>query len=145
MSSRASKIRKRVGRLDPLYNSSIGSVVATISILTGHSPEDARQLFMKMRKLGNKLPCKTIRDLCDYVYAQYGYAEERPYDYQIVLVWDSLGARSPMVTFIKDGHLMPIDPKGFHEINTLSLAAQGRDWAVIEGVYDDTDDEDDES
>lgn len=130
------------GTPDPLYNSLIGSIVSTVSILTGHTTDDARKLFLKMRKLGKKLPCNTVREICDYVYEQYGYKESKPFYYQIVLVWDSLGVRSPMVTFIPEDHLMPVDPRGFVEINILSLAVQGRDWAVIEGVYGE--DEEDE-
>lgn len=152
MSSRAAKIRKKLnGTPDPLYNSPIGSVVSAISILTGHNTEDARQLFMKMKKLGNKLPCNTIRGICDFVYSQYGYEEYKPHAERLVLVTDNYGIRSPMVTFVTVGdedsstRIMPIDPSGFHEVNILSLAAQGRDWIEIEFIYDVDEVDNDES
>lgn len=130
------------GTPDPLYNSLIGSIVSTVSILTEHTTEDARKLFMKMRKLGKKLPCNTVRELCDYVYEQYGYKEIKPNAEGMILITDNTNVRTPMVTFVTVGteenpiRIMPIDPQGFHEINILSLAVQGRDWAEIEYVYE---------
>ena len=146
MSSAVKKIRKRMaGKPDPLYNSLIGSIISTVSILTGHTTEDARKLFLKMRRLGDKLPCNTVRELCDYVYEQYGFKGDdvKPHAEMIILITDNTNVRTPMVTFVTIGgdedhpiRIMPVDPKGFHEVNILSLAVQGRDWAEIEYVYE---------
>lgn len=140
MSNVINRIKKKLKASDMLYNSPIGSCISTIAILTEHTEGEARLLFNKMRKLGSRLPCHTIREICDYIYAQWGYTDDKPFSDQIVLVWDEMGVRSPMVSFLNSGNLMPIDPNGFHEINILSLAAQGRDWAKIEFVYEEDDD-----
>lgn len=135
MSNIVTRLKNKIkNRTDPLYNSPIGSIVSTIAILTGHTVGEARSLFNKMRLLGDRLPCHTTLEICDYVYEKFGH-QDKPYSSMIVLVYDDLGLRSPLVSFVKDGMIMPIDPNGFVSVNILSLANQGRDYIGWEYVY----------
>lgn len=136
MSNIVTRLKNKIkNRTDPLYNSPIGSIISTIAILTEHSVGEARALFTKMRLLGDRLPCHTTLEICDYVYEKFGHKDDKPFSDLIVLVYDKLGTRSPLVSFMKDGMIMPIDPQGFVCVNILSLANEGRDWVGVEYVY----------
>lgn len=137
MSSQANKIKKNIiKKPDPLYNSLIGSIVMTVGITTGRTERECKDLFKTLKKnkqvLGN-----TVEDIVEYVWTVFGNDDLIKVRSNYVLVYDKLGVRSPMVTFVNDeGNLMPLRKDGFTETNILSLAAEGRDWAEAEFLYD---------
>jgi len=137
MSNQVSKIKKNIKKPDALFNSLIGSIVCTVGITTGRTVEECRKTFNMIRKnkqvLGN-----TVSDIMDYVWTIFGNDDLVSVRSKYVLVYDSLEVRQPMVTFVNDdGNIMPINPKGFVETNILSLAAEGREWARAEFLYND--------
>jgi len=136
MSNKATRIKKVIKKPDALYNSLIGSIILTVGITTGRTERQCRTLFNTLRKnkqvLGN-----TVSDIMDYVWEIFGNDDLIKVRASYVLVYDSLGVRSPMVTFVDEAeHLMPLRKEGFKETNIISLAAEGRDWARAEYLYD---------
>lgn len=135
MSNKVARIKKVIKRPDPLYNSLIGSIVLTIGITTGKTEEECRKLFNKFKRNQKVLPDTAI-GIADYVWTIFGNDDLIKVRSNYVLVYDNLNVRQPMVTFINgDGNLMPLRKDGFKETNILSLAAEGRDWAMCEFLY----------
>ena len=137
MSSKAKKIGKNVRkRIDPLYNSLFGSIIMTVGITTGRTVTECRKLFNDLKKNPKVLP-ETIAETVDYVWTIFGNDELKRVRAFYVLITDKLGVRSPMVSFVNEEEsLMPLRPEGFVDTNIISLAAEGRDWAEVEYLYD---------
>ena len=137
MSNKASKIGKNVNkRIDPLYNSLFGSIIMTVGITTGKTVEECRKLFNDLKKHPNVLP-ETIGETVNYIWTIFGNDELKRVRAFYVLITDKLGVRSPMVAFVNEEEsLMPLRQEGFIDTNILSLAAEGRDWAEVEYLYD---------
>lgn len=138
MASKASKIGKTVRRrIDPLYNTLVGSIICTIGLTTGKKPSDCRRLFNDLN--GNKQALdnfNTIEKIMDYIWTIFGNDDVVYIRGKYILVYDKNNVRTPMVSFTNDeGNIMPIDPKGFTNINILSLAQEGRDWVGYEYLY----------
>lgn len=142
MSSAANKLKKIVKkRIDPLYNSLFGSIIMTVGITTGKTVEECRKLFNDLKKHPNVLP-ETIGETVNYIWTIFGNDELKRVRAFYVLITDKLGVRSPMVSFVDEEEtLMPLRPEGFTDTNIISLAAEGRDWADVEYLYDENGEE----
>ena len=142
MSSKAKKIVKNVKkRVDPLYNSLFGSIIMTVGITTGKTVAECRKLFNELKKNPKVVP-ETIGETVDYIWTIFGNDDLKRVRAFYVLITDKLGVRSPMVTFVNEEEsLMPLRPEGFTDTNIISLAAEGRDWADVEYLYDENGDE----
>ena len=142
MSSKAKKIGKNVRkRIDPLYNSLFGSIIMTVGITTGKTAAECRKLFNDLKKHPNVLP-ETIGETVDYIWTIFGNDDLKRVRAFYVLITDKLGVRSPMVSFVdEEENLMPLRPEGFTDTNIISLAAEGRDWAEVEYLYDENGEE----
>ena len=80
---------------------------------------------------------QTIGETVDYIWTIFGDDEFKRVRAFYVLITDKMGVRSPMVTFVNEEEsLMPLRPEGFTDTNIISLAAEGRDWAEVEYLYD---------
>jgi len=137
MSSKAKKIGKNVKkRIDPLYNSLFGSIIMTVGITTGKTVAECRKLFNELKKNPKVVP-ETIGETVDYIWTIFGNDDLKRVRAFYVLITDKLGVRSPMVSFVNEEEtLMPLRPEGFTDTNIISLAAEGRDWAEVEYLYD---------
>ena len=142
MSSKAKKIVKNVKkRIDPLYNSLFGSIIMTVGITTGKTAAECRKLFNELKKNPKVVP-ETIGETVDYIWTIFGNDDLKRVRAFYVLITDKLGVRSPMVSFVdEEENLMPLRPEGFTDTNIISLAAEGRDWADVEYLYDENGDE----
>ncbi len=142
MSNKSSKIRKNIKkRIDPLYNSLFGSIIMTVGITTGKTVAECRKLFNDLKKHLNVLP-ETIGETVDYIWTIFGNDDLKRVRAFYVLITDKLGVRSPMVSFVNEEEtLMPLRPEGFTDTNIISLAAEGRDWADVEYLYDENGEE----
>ena len=142
MSSKAKKIGKNVKkRIDPLYNSLFGSIIMTVGITTGRTSAECKKLFNDMKKSTKEMP-ETIGEIVNYVWSIFGNDELKRVRAFYVLITDKLGVRSPMVSFVdEEENLMPLRPEGFVDTNIISLAAEGRDWAEVEYLYDENGEE----
>ena len=141
MSNITKRIAKQVKRIDPLYNSLFGSIILTVGITTGKTVEECRKLFNDLKKHPNVLP-ETIGETVNYIWTIFGNDELKRVRAFYVLITDKLGVRSPMVSFVDEEEtLMPLRPEGFTDTNIISLAAEGRDWADVEYLYDENGEE----
>lgn len=135
MSNRIRKIKKAIPP-DPLYTTTIGSITIAVSILTGTPEQKARQVYNNLKASAHSLP-NTIRGITDYVWDILGKDKPAWLKSLLVLVYDKNNARSPMVSITDNaGHILPLRPEGFREVNILSLAAEGRDYIEVEYMYD---------
>lgn len=135
MSNKATRIKKVIKKPDPLYNSLIGSIVMTVGITTGKTEQECKDLFKTLKK-NKKVLGNTVESIIKYVWTVFGNDDLIKVRANYVLIYDKLGVRQPMVTFVNgDGNLMPLRKDGFKETNILSLAAEGRDWAESEFLY----------
>lgn len=142
MSSKAKKIVKNVKkRIDPLFNSLFGSIIMTVGITTGKTVAECRKLFNELKNHPSVLP-QTIGETVDYIWTIFGNDDLKRVRAFYVLITDKLGVRSPMVSFVdEEENLMPLRPEGFTDTNIISLAAEGRDWAEVEYLYDENGEE----
>jgi len=142
LSSKAKKIVKNVKkRIDPLYNSLFGSIIMTVGITTGKTVAECRKLFNELKKNPKVVP-ETIGETVDYIWTIFGNDDLKRVRAFYVLITDKLGVRSPMVSFVdEEENLMPLRPEGFTDTNIISLAAEGRDWADVEYLYDENGEE----
>ena len=113
----------------------------TVGITTGKTAAECRKLFNDLKKHPNVLP-ETIGETVDYIWTIFGNDDLKRVRAFYVLITDKLGVRSPMVSFVdEEENLMPLRPEGFTDTNIISLAAEGRDWAEVEYLYDENGEE----
>lgn len=139
MSSKANKIEKRARKIDELYNTTIGTIILTVGINAGKTESECRKMYRELKKNQKVLPT-TIEKITDYVWTVFGNED---YDRRasFVLLTDNKNVRTPLVTFVNpDGNIMPLNPKGFKDVNLITLAAEGRDWIDCEFIFDDNGD-----
>lgn len=116
MSSKIQKIQKNVEykrKLDlyTLYNSLFGSVIVTVGKLSGKTEDELISDFARFSKDENLALCKNIKEVCDYIIADYKMPES--YKKYIVLCYDEEGKYTPIVTVIDDeGYVQPLDRNG---------------------------------
>lgn len=136
MSNRASKI-KRALPPDNLYNTTIGTTIAAIGILTQTPIQKQRQLLSKLRKDAKSLP-NTVEGIATLVWDALSQPNSpKSLRKFLVLVYDKNDVRTPLITITdSDGHILPLRRDGFKEVNILSLANEGRDYIEVEYIYD---------
>lgn len=116
MSSRIKKIRENVKAEEnlkkyTLYGSVFGSVIVTVGKLSGKTEDELISDFARFSKDENLSLCKNIKEVCDYIIADYKMPEE--YKKYIVLCYDEEGRYTPIVTLIDDeGYVQPLDRNG---------------------------------
>lgn len=116
MSSKAKKLVKEVQAEEnlkkyTLYGSAFGSVIVTVGKLSGKTESELISDFARFSKDEKLFLCKNIKEVCDYIIADYKMPEE--YKKYIVLCYDEEGKYTPIVTIIDDeGYVQPLDRNG---------------------------------
>lgn len=134
MSSRVNKIKENAKAEEnlkkyTLYGSMIGSVIVTIGKLSGKKENELISDFARFSKDEKLALCQNIKEVCDYIIADYKMPEE--YKKYIVLCYDEKGIYTPIVTLIDDeGYVQPLDRNGTY----IGILAQ--DDFEMEYVYD---------
>lgn len=134
MSSRVNKIKENVKAEEnlkkyTLYGSMIGSIIVTIGKLSGKTENELISDFARFSKDENLALCKNIKEVCDYIIADYKMSED--YKKYIVLCYDEKGIYTPIVTLVDDeGYVQPLDRNGTY----IGILAQ--DDFEMEYVYD---------
>lgn len=135
MSNKVSKIREsaesdRKLKEYTLYGSLIGSCLVTIGKLSGKTENDMISDFARFSKDEELAKSKNIKEVCDYIIADYKMPEE--YKKYIILCYDENNRYTPIVTLVdEEGYVQPLDRNG----NYLGILAQ-EDFE-IEYIYDD--------
>lgn len=113
-----------------LYGSVFGSVIVTVGKLSGKKENELISDFARFSKDENLALCKNIKEVCDYIIADYKMPEE--YKKYIVLCYDEEGKYTPIVTVVDDeGYVQPLDRDGAY------IGILATDDFEMEYVYDD--------
>lgn len=134
MSSRVSKIKENAKAEEnlkryTLYGSMIGSVIVTVGKLSGKKENELISDFARFSKDEKLALCKNIKEVCDYIIADYKMPEN--YKKYIVLCYDEKGIYTPVVTLVDDEeYVQPLDRNGAY----IGVLAQ--DDFEMEYVYD---------
>lgn len=116
MSSKSKRLEKNVKAEEnlkkyTLYGSVFGSVIVTVGKLSGKTEDELISDFARFSKDENLALCKNIKEVCDYIIADYKMPES--YKKYIVLCYDEEGKYTPIVTVIDDeGYVQPLDRNG---------------------------------
>lgn len=132
-----SNIIKRIAKRKQVpeeYRTLVGSIVTTIGIITGKSEQEVRKTYNRLKKNKKNIPY-TVAGICDYVWSVFGDNDKIAARANMVLVYDKLNIRSPLVTFVNDdGNLMPLSPDGTFT-GILMTAAACSKYVEVEYLY----------
>lgn len=134
MSNQTKKIRENAKAEEnlkkyTLYGSVFGSVIVTVGKLSGKTEDELISDFARFSKDENLALCKNIKEVCDYIIADYKMPEE--YKKYIVLCYDEEGKYTPIVTVVDDeGYVQPLDRNGTY------IGILATDDFEMEYVYD---------
>lgn len=133
MSSIVKRIAKRKQTPEE-YRTLVGSIVTTIGIISGRSELEVRMMYNRLKKNKKDIP-NTVEEICDYVWSIFGNDDMIAARADMVLVYDKLNIRSPLVTFVNEnGNIMPLSPDGTFT-GILMTAAAGSDYVGVEYLY----------
>ena len=134
MSNAVKRIAKRKQTPEE-YRTLVGSVVTTIGIITGKSELQVRKTYNMMKKNKQVIP-HTVAEICEYVWSIFGDDDKIAARANMVLVYDRLNIRAPLVTLVNEnGNIMPLSPDGTFT-GILMTAAAGSDYVGVEYLYD---------
>jgi len=134
MSNAVKRIAKRKQTPEE-YRTLVGSIVTTIGIITGKSELQVRKTYNMMKKNKQVIP-HTVAEICEYVWSIFGDDDKIAARANMVLVYDRLNIRAPLVTLVNEnGNIMPLSPDGTFT-GILMTAAAGSDYVGVEYLYD---------
>lgn len=134
MSSAVKRIAKKTQKTPEEYRTLVGSIVTTIGIITGKSELQVRKTYNMLKKNKQVIP-NTVAEICDYVWSIFGDDDKIDARANMVLVYDKLNIRAPLVTLVnEDGNIMPLSPSGIYT-GILMTAASGSDYVGVEYLY----------
>lgn len=133
MSSKVRRIAKRKQTPEE-YRTLVGSIVTTIGIITGKSELQVRKTYNILKKNKQVIP-NTVAEICEYVWSIFGDDNKIAARANMVLVYDKLNIRAPLVTLVsEDGNIMPLNPNGTYT-GILTTANRGSDYVEVEFLY----------
>ena len=133
MSSKAKRIAKRK-QIPEEYRTLVGSIVTTIGIITGKSELQVRKTYNMLKKNKQTIP-NTVAEICEYVWSIFGDDDKIAGRANMVLVYDKLNIRAPLVTLTNEnGNIMPLSPDGTFT-GILMTAAAGSEYVEVEYLY----------
>lgn len=133
MSNKIKTIKKAL-KTPEEYRTLVGSIVTTIGIITGKSELEVRKTYNMLKKNKKAIP-NTVAEICDYVWSIFGDDDKIVSRANMVLVYDKLNIRAPLVTLVnEDGYTMPLSPDGTFT-GILMPAAAGSDLIGVEFLY----------
>lgn len=139
MSSKARRLIKRK-QIPEEYRTLIGSIVTTVGIISGKSEIQVRKMYNMLKKNKQVIP-NTVAGICNYVWSIFGDDNKFAERSNMVLVYDTLNIRAPLVTIVNEnGNIMPLSPDGTFT-GILMTAANGSDYVGVEFLYDKDGDE----
>lgn len=134
MSNKVKTIKKALAEPEE-YRTLVGSIVTTIGIITGKSELQVRKMYINLRKYKKALP-DTVAGICNYVWSIFGDDSVKAARSNMVLVYDKLNIRTPLVTLVnEEGNILPLSPNGKYT-GILMPAAAGSDYIDVEFLYD---------
>lgn len=139
MSSKAKRLSKRQQTPEE-YRTLVGSIVTTVGIITGKSELQVRKTYNMLKKNKQVIP-HTVAEICEYVWSIFGDDDKISERANMVLVYDKLNIRAPLVTLVNEnGNILPLSPDGTFT-GILMTAANGSDYVGVEFLYTETGEE----
>lgn len=133
MSSKVKRLAKRQQTPEE-YRTLVGSIVTTVGIITGKSELQVRKTYNMLKKNKQVIP-STVAEICEYVWSIFGDDSKIAERANMVLVYDKLNIRAPLVTLVNEnGNIMPLSPDGTFT-GILMTAANGSDYVGVEFLY----------
>lgn len=134
MSNRVKRIAKKAQKTPEEYRTLVGSIVTTVGIITGKSELQVRKTYNLLKKNKQVIP-NTVAEICDYVWSIFGDDNMIAERANMVLVYDKLNVRAPLVTLVnEDGNILPLSPNGMYT-GILMTANKGSDYIGVEFLY----------
>jgi hypothetical protein len=134
MSSIAKRLAKKAKQTPEEYTTLVGSIVTTIGIITGQSEHNVRKMYNRLKKDKKDFP-NTVGEIFNYVWSIFGDDDKIAVRANVVLVYDKLNVRSPLVTWVNEnGNIMPLSPNGTFT-GILMTAAAGSEYVGVEYLY----------
>ena len=139
MSNKARSLAKKVIKLqdanDVMYNTTFGSLLTSIGILTGIGKDDLKTFFKECENNQNQLP-NTIKELANFVLDHFNVT--LPTGTDLALFTDNI--RTPIICPYY-GQVLPLSPNGYLPFIVLGWLKKGA--GEMELVFEET--ENDES
>lgn len=133
MSNKVKRLSKRQQTPEE-YRTLVGSIVTTIGIITGKSELQVRKMYNRLKKNKQVVP-NTVSEICKYVWSIFGDDDKIASRANMVLVFDKLNIRSPLVSLVNDeGNILPLSPDGTFT-GILMTAAAGSEYVNVEYLY----------
>lgn len=146
MSNKIKHMSKKVIRVPhlELYTTLPGSIIASISMLSGISTEDQLKYFEVLKKwiskLDNDKETVTVIDIFNHVANDIGKLQKE-WRSKYILVFDKNNILTPLVTLIdEEGNILPLTPEGFY-YGVMQYAIEGRENIDYEFLFDENGDE----
>lgn len=142
MSNAIKRMKTKINKKsNEVYNTLVGSIVVSIGgIMGGLTEDEVRSYYNSLKKRKNKLP-NTVSELVDLVWKDLGKEESFKLRANLVLVYDKLNIRTPLVTLVNsEGNLLPLKPNGEYT-GILMTATSGSNLVNAEFLYTETGEE----
>lgn len=114
MSNKIKSVKKSMrGQINPLYHTTIGSLVTTVAMVTGKSEIQSLKYYNLLKKNKQLLEGKTFKELAEYVFTTFGdESVEEQWKGSLVIVFDDF--RSPLFTLSDGETILPLRPDGMY-------------------------------
>lgn len=146
MSSKAKKISEKLVKAKhlELYTTLPGSIVSSISMLSGVSVEDQLKYFEVLKKWVNEQAnadkTVTVIDIFNHVANDIGKLQ-KDWRSKYILIFDKNNILTPLVAIIDgNGNILPLTPEGFY-YGVMQYAIEGRENIDYEFLFDENGDE----
>lgn len=136
MSNIVKRIKTKVVKSnEEIYNTLVGSIVVSVGIINGLDEKEMKSYYNKLKKKRCQLPM-TVAELTKLVWDDIGKEENTNLRSNLVLVFDLLNIRTPLVAIVNDeGNLLPLKPNGDYT-GILMSAAAGSQNVSVEFLFD---------
>ena len=135
MSNKVTRLSKKVSHKLPFYMSLIGSIVTSVSMLSGKTYECAEEYYNELCKNKKWFKGKSVLDICNKAWSDLGNGNKSIRSH-LGLFYDERNILTPMVAVCdKDGFPLPNNPSG-KPYGIIGHFLDGRDYVQMEWLYD---------
>ena len=135
------KIKKRItNQLNPLYFTTIGSLITTVMQVTGKSEDDAMKHYTFVKKNAKTvIGDKTFKEIAEYIFTTFGdEAAEAAWKSSLVIVYDDV--RTPMFALFDGERVLPLKRDGTYTGILMQLMKDDPNICV-EKIFDENENE----
>lgn len=135
MSNKVTRLSKKVSHKLPFDLSLVGSIVTSVSMISGKTYDDAEQYYNELCKNKKWFKGKSVLDICNKTWSDLGNGNKSIRSH-LGLFYDERNILTPMVAVCdKDGFPLPNNPSG-KPYGIIGHFLDGRDYVQMEWLYD---------